>query len=57
MDAKFAKFKVLSEVIDMHVKVEEDDLFKKARRVLSDDEERSIARDFMNEKTANMPNM
>ncbi len=57
MDAKFAKVKVLSEAIEMHVKEEEDDLFKKAKRVLSDEDERSIARDFMNEKMANMPKM
>ena len=52
---KFAKFKVLSEAIDMHVKEEEDDLFKKAKRVLNDEEERVIAQDFMREKMANMP--
>ena len=34
MDAKYAKVKVLSEAIDMHVKEEEDELFKKAKRVL-----------------------
>jgi hemerythrin-like domain-containing protein len=57
MDAKFAKLKVLSEAIDMHVKEEEDELFKKARRVLSDEDERTIAKDFMDEKMANMPKM
>jgi hemerythrin-like domain-containing protein len=57
MDAKFAKLKVLSEAIDMHVKEEEDELFKKAKRVLSDEDERTIAKDFMDEKMANMPNM
>ncbi len=57
MDDKFAKFKVLSETIDMHVKEEEDELFKKARRVLDNEEERVIAQDFMKEKMANMPKM
>jgi hemerythrin-like domain-containing protein len=56
-DAKFAKLKVLSETIDMHIKEEEDELFKKAKRVLSDEDERSIAKDFMDEKMAAMPKM
>lgn len=57
MDTKYAKFKVLSEAIEMHIKEEEDDLFKKAKKVLSDDDEREIARQFMNEKMQNMPKM
>lgn len=57
MDAKFAKVKVLSEAIAMHVKEEEAELFKKAKRVLSDEDERMIASQFMNEKMANMPKM
>jgi hemerythrin superfamily protein len=57
MDAKFAKVKVLSEAIDAHVKEEEDELFKKAKKVLSDDEEKEIARQFMNDKMQNMPKM
>jgi hemerythrin-like domain-containing protein len=57
MDAKYARVKVLSEAIDMHIKEEEDDLFKKAKRVLSDDDEREIARQFMNEKVEKMPKM
>jgi hemerythrin-like domain-containing protein len=57
IDAKYARVKVLSEAIDMHIKEEEDDLFKKAKRVLSDDDEREIARQFMNEKVEKMPKM
>jgi hemerythrin-like domain-containing protein len=57
MDEKFAKLKVLSEAINMHVKEEEDELFKKAKRVLNDEDERVIAQDFMKEKMANMPKM
>jgi hemerythrin-like domain-containing protein len=57
IDAKYAKLKVLSEAIDMHVKEEEDKLFKKAKRVLSDEDERTIAKDFMDEKMAAMPKM
>jgi hemerythrin-like domain-containing protein len=57
MDAKYAKVKVLSDAIDMHIKEEEDELFKKAKRVLSDEDERTIAKDFMNEKMAAMPKM
>jgi hemerythrin-like domain-containing protein len=57
MDEKYAKVKVLSEAIDMHIKEEEDELFKKAKRVLSDEDERAIAKDFMEDKMANMPNM
>ena len=56
-DVKFAKLKVLSETIDMHIKEEEAELFKKAKRVLSDYEERTIAREFMDEKMANIPKM
>lgn len=57
MDAKYAKVKVLSDAIDMHIKEEEDELFKKAKRVLSDEDERAIAKDFMDDKMANMPKM
>jgi hemerythrin-like domain-containing protein len=57
MAAKYAKVKVLSETINMHIKEEEAELFKKARRVLSDEDERMIASQFMNEKMANMPKM
>ena len=57
IDAKYAKVKVLSEAINMHVKEEEDELFKKAKRVLSDEDERLIASQFLNEKMANMPKM
>jgi hemerythrin-like domain-containing protein len=57
MDAKYAKVKVLMDTIDMHIKEEEDDLFKKAKRVLSDDDEKEIARQFMNEKMEKMPKM
>ncbi len=56
-DTKFARLKVLSEAIDMHVKEEEDELFKKAKRVLSDEDERTIAKDFVEEKMASMPKM
>jgi hemerythrin superfamily protein len=49
-DRMYAKVKVLSEAIDMHVKEEEDDLFKKARRVLSHDDEHEIGRLFEQEK-------
>lgn len=54
-DVKLAKVKVLKEAIDQHIDEEEGDLFKKAKKVLSDDDEREIARQFMNEKMANMP--
>jgi iron-sulfur cluster repair protein YtfE (RIC family) len=57
MDAKYAKVKVLSDAIDMHIKEEEDDLFKKAKKVLSDNDEKEIARQFMNEKMEKMPKM
>ncbi len=57
MDAKYAKVRVLSEAIDAHVKEEEDQLFKKAKKVLSDDDEKEIARQFMNDKMQNMPKM
>jgi hemerythrin-like domain-containing protein len=56
MEDKFAKLKVLSEAIDMHVEEEEGELFKKAKRVLSMEEEREIARQFMDMKLANMNN-
>jgi hemerythrin-like domain-containing protein len=56
-DAKFAKVKVLSEVIDMHVEEEEDELFKKSKRVLSDEDARTIAKDFLEEKVSAMKKM
>ncbi|MCL5876512.1 MAG: hemerythrin domain-containing protein [Candidatus Bathyarchaeota archaeon] len=54
-EAKLAKIKVLSETIDMHVEEEEGELFKKAKRVLSDEDEREIARQFMSEKMNKLP--
>ena|GEM_PF-1668834 len=57
MDIKYAKAKVLGETIDMHVKVEEDNLFKRARHVLSDEDEREIARQFMAEKMQSLSGM
>jgi hemerythrin-like domain-containing protein len=57
IDVKYAKVKVLSDAIDMHIKEEEDELFKKAKRVLSDEDERTIAKEFMDDKMANMPKM
>ena len=56
-DVKLAKVKVLSEAIDQHIDEEEGDLFKKAKKVLSDDQEHDIARQFMDEKMARMPKM
>lgn len=56
-DVKLAKVKVLSEAIDQHVKEEEDDLFKKAKKILSDDEEMEIGRLFENEKLERTPKM
>lgn len=56
-DSRLAKVKVLSEAIDMHVEEEEGDLFKKARRVLSSEDEHTIAKQFMDEKLQNMPKM
>ena len=55
-DVKLAKVKVLSEAINEHVDEEEGDLFKKAKKVLSSEDEHEIARQFMNEKMQNMPN-
>lgn len=53
-DTKVAKVKVLSDVVDHHVEEEEGELFKKARKVLSTDDEREIAKKFMDEKMAKM---
>ena len=53
-DAKLAKVKVLSEAIDQHIKQEEGDLFKKAKKVLSSDDEHEIAALFETEKMAKM---
>lgn len=54
-DSKFAKIKVLWEAVNLHLKEEEDSLFKKAKKVLSNDEEREIAMQFMNEKMRSIP--
>ena len=56
-DVKLAKVKVLSEAIDQHIKEEEGDLFKKAKKVLSSDEEFEIARLFETEKLEKLPKM
>ena len=62
-EVKLAKVKVLSGAINEHIKQEEDDLFKKAKKVLPDNEGRVIGRQFLNEKKqstllmSNMPNM
>jgi hemerythrin-like domain-containing protein len=53
-DAKFAKLKVLNEVVSQHVDEEESDIYKKAKRVLSKEQEQDIAKQFMNEKMAMM---
>jgi hemerythrin superfamily protein len=49
-DWMFAKIKVLSEAIDMHVKEEEDELFKEAKKVISHDDEHRIGRLFQQAK-------
>lgn len=56
-DVKLAKVKVLSEAIDQHIKEEEGDLFKKAKKILSSDDEFEIGRLFENEKLAKLPKM
>ncbi len=53
-DTKLARVKVLCEAINQHVKEEEDDLFKKAKKVLSSEDEHDIARLYMNEKMTKM---
>lgn len=53
-DVKFAKLKVLAEVVGKHVDDEEGDIYKKARKVLSKEQERDIAKQFMTEKTTMM---
>ncbi len=45
-DEWMAKLKVLKENFEHHVKEEEGDLFKKAKKVLSDDDAQSIADDI-----------
>src|SRR5690606_18287397 len=40
----------LEEVVQDHVREEESDLFQRARRVVGDDSDNSIARQFQNEK-------
>jgi hemerythrin superfamily protein len=52
-DWMFAKIKVLNEAIEMHLKEEEDDLFKKAKHVLSHEDEHEIGRLFEEEKMKN----
>jgi hypothetical protein len=49
-DWMFAKIKVLSEAIDMHLKEEEDELFKEAKKVISHDDEHRIGRLFQQAK-------
>lgn len=54
---RLAKVKVLSRAIDMHVDEEEGELFKRARRVLSSEDEHEIARHFMDAKMEKMSKM
>lgn len=56
-ETKLAKFKVLCEAIDLHVEEEEGELFKKARKVLSTEDEHEIARLFMDDKMEKMSRM
>jgi hemerythrin-like domain-containing protein len=62
-DVKFAKLKVLNELVSQHVDEEEGDIYKKAKKVLSKAQEQDIAKQFLDEKmqsmpkTTNMPNM
>ena len=53
-NVKFAKLKVLSELVSAHVDEEEGDIYKKAKKVLSKDQERDIARQFIDEKMSLM---
>ncbi len=55
-DVKYAKLKVLDELVSQHVDDEESDIYKKAKKVLSKEQEQEIAKQFMNEKM-NMMNM
>jgi hemerythrin-like domain-containing protein len=56
-DVKLAKLKVLNEAVRQHVDEEESDIYKKAHRVLSKEQEQDIAKQFMSEKMSmmNMP--
>lgn len=49
-DWLFAKIKVLSQATELHIRDEEDELFKKAKKVLSHKEEHEIGRLFEQEK-------
>ena len=53
-ESRFAIVKMLSEAIDESIKEEEGDLFKKAKRVLSDNEANEIGRLFKKEKMSSM---
>ncbi|MGE5533640.1 MAG: hypothetical protein ACM3UN_04760 [Bacillota bacterium] len=56
-EVKLAKIKVLSEAINQHVEEEEGELFRKAKKVLSSEDEHEIGRLFMNEKMEKTPKM
>ncbi len=47
-----AKFTVLKENVEHHVEEEEEKMFKKAEKVLSDDENEEIKDEFLQEKEA-----
>jgi hemerythrin superfamily protein len=53
-ETRFAIVKMLSEAIDENIKEAEGDLFKKAKKVLSDNEENEIGRLFKKEKMSSM---
>jgi len=53
-DVKFARVKVLNELVKHHVEEEEDAIFKVARSVLSKEQAQEIAKQFLAEKEAKM---
>lgn len=52
-----AKFKVLKENVEHHVEEEENEMFSKARRVLSHEEERDIASAFLAAKQKHLQSL
>jgi hemerythrin-like domain-containing protein len=53
-DVKLARLKVLNEAVKQHVDEEESDIYEKARKVLTREQEQNIAEQFMTEKKAMM---
>ena len=53
-DVWCAKFKVLKEMVEHHIEEEEEDLFKKAKKVISPEESEQMAQEMLEKEKAEL---